>query len=66
MIDVYIATWSRPLGKLYVHNIKYTRTRTLEKYKLYDACYILPLTYILPPPNKIIKQNKKKDTYTHP
>ena len=50
MIDVYIATWSRPLGKLYVHNIKYTRTRTLEKYKLYDACYILPLTYIPPPP----------------
>ena len=47
MIYLCIATWSRPLRKLYVHNIKYTRTRTLEKYKLYDSCYILPLTYIL-------------------
>jgi hypothetical protein len=47
MIDAYIATWARPLGKLYVHNIKYTKTRTLEKYKSYDSCYILPLSYTL-------------------
>ena len=47
MIYLYIDTWSRPLRKLYVQNIKYTRTRTLEKCKLYDSCYIFPLTYIL-------------------
>ena len=47
MIYLYIDTWSRPLRKLYMQNIKYTSTRTLEKYKLYNYCYMLPLAYIL-------------------